>query len=228
MILAKYLYQYNEKVYVVESFGRYIPKLIKSKHSGIYFLLMKRMFIALNLSEKVRDCLVLVQDKLRREVGEKSVKWVERENLHVCLFFLEEVEDEKIAAIKNVLNVFNPPFQLSLSKLGFFPNKSKPRVVWVGLSGEIEGLVAYRKEVKEKLLKIGLFFDPRFSAHITLGRIRRKARGTTFSQEIINRIQELLEKEKISFTTNKVSLFEVKLSSEGPKYFPVFEVKLAA
>ena len=71
------------------------------------------------------------------------------------------------------------PLQLSLGELGFFGSTSRPRVVQMGVCGEVERLqelVAELCQCTEAAL--GLAPEKRaYHPHITLGRVKRVERG---------------------------------------------------
>lgn len=104
------------------------------------------------------------------------------------------------------------PFKIQLSEsIGFFPNISRPCVIWVGIN---EGSIAIKqlhKEIKEKT-NLGIT-DQHFSAHITLGRIRYLADNKLF----INNTKKILVKH-ISQTVMSIDLIESRLTPNGPVY----------
>src|SRR2546427_7738878 len=63
-----------------------------------------------------------------------DLKTVERENIHVTLKFLGNVDYPKLAQVKAALGeVKFTPFSLQVQGAGAFPNLSRMNVVWVGL-----------------------------------------------------------------------------------------------
>ena len=71
------------------------------------------------------------------------------------------------------------PFSLKIYNTGAFPNTKSPRVIWVGISGDVPDLINLQRKIENKLVPIGFKEEKkRFSAHVTLGRVREKSSST--------------------------------------------------
>ena len=94
-----------------------------------------RAFIAIALPGPVQQKLDEVAHSLKNE-RTQAVRWVTGKNIHLTLKFLGEVENKKIEAISQVIQVetlrFNS-FEISAGGIGTFPNLRRPRVIWVGV-----------------------------------------------------------------------------------------------
>jgi len=166
-------------------------------------------------------------EEVRREVEELGVvgKWVERENLHVTLRFIGEVEEEKVPQIARMLKgrlKGAPKVRLSYRGLGTFNRNGLPRVLWVGVEGE--GLKEVKRRVDQALMPFGLppEDEESYRPHITLLRIKKLRRRGKFSG-ILFRMREFDFGGKES---SKVCLIESKLTPEGPVYEVVEEFPL--
>ncbi|MBI5167092.1 MAG: RNA 2',3'-cyclic phosphodiesterase [candidate division NC10 bacterium] len=133
-----------------------------------------RSFIAVNLTEGLRQPLSQLQEVLRAPAAD--VSWVRPENLHLTLKFLGEVSAKRLDTVKVVLQGIArtmPPFILSLSGLGAFPNSRAPRVVWVGIQ---DGALELQRLQEGLETALGLRGFPRegrsYTPHLTLGRVR--------------------------------------------------------
>ncbi len=136
---------------------------------------MIRCFLAINLSSEIRQFIKASFAKWR-SVNCK-VKWVQPENSHITLKFLGNVETAKLAdinrGIEEVVKGFGK-FELSLSSPGVFPNPKRPRILWLGLDGEIKRLAELQNKIDTFLIDFG--FEPEkkgFVPHITVGRIKK-------------------------------------------------------
>ena len=77
-------------------------------------------------------------------------------------------------AMQQVVTTF-PIFEIAIENLGMYPNAKKPRVIWLGISGE-ENLISLHKKLDLALKEIGIQPERRpFSPHLTVGRVRRSA-----------------------------------------------------
>ncbi len=65
------------------------------------------------------------------------------------------------------------PFQLEFSDLGVFPDAKRPRVLWIGIGGEVEKLVVLQQRLEDALTPLGFARESRrFVPHLTLARLR--------------------------------------------------------
>ena len=134
-----------------------------------------RTFIAVDIGKAIRDRAVLLQESLARIAPE--VKWVERENLHVTLLFLGEVDDRAVPAVCRAISEVtqqHSAFPMSIEGVGCFPNMRRPRVLWIGVGAGTQELCALHDSLEPPLLDLGCYRreERRYTPHITLGRVR--------------------------------------------------------
>jgi len=183
-----------------------------------------RTFIALPLSKTMIDQLAAVQRTLRRTCPERAIRWVAPENIHLTLFFLGDILPERVPPVQQALSVvtrYVQPFTFTVQGAGAFPDLNRPRVVWLGLDEPTGRLVLLHQAINEAIEKVG--FQPearRFSPHLTLGRIQRKASrdearavGQAVAQASIGCLGEVRAEEIIFFRS--------VLKSSGAEYTPL-------
>ena len=135
---------------------------------------MIRSFIAIELPDEIRHALAEVQKHLRRDVA--GVRWVEPGSIHLTLKFLGDIPAEQIqpivaAAMGAVQD--EPPVSLGVSGLGAFPNPRRPRVIWVGIEGDVARLGRLQARLEEALEPLGFPREERaFRPHLTVGRVK--------------------------------------------------------
>lgn len=67
-----------------------------------------------------------------------------------------------------------PPFDLAVAGSGVFPGERRPRVLWVGLSGELEVLTGLAAGVRRAARRARIELDRKpFQPHMTVARVRR-------------------------------------------------------
>lgn len=125
-----------------------------------------RLFIAVELSDPMKDALGQMQDDMRRR-GVRG-NFTPRGNLHLTLAFIGDYPDPD-----TVLDVMETvqfsSFPLRLEGFGHFGD-----LWWAGLSGS-EALTAYVRRLRHALAGADIPFDrKRFTPHITL--VRRAVR----------------------------------------------------
>lgn len=132
-----------------------------------------RSFVAVEVPEQVRSRLGEVQDRLRARGY--PVRWVRPEGVHLTLKFLGSVDAGLLPEIQAVLADAAAgfvPFGLGIEGFGVFPSFGRPRVLWLGMAGDLQTLVLLQKAVDDGLKPLGFQPENRpFSPHVTLGRV---------------------------------------------------------
>ena len=144
------------------------------KYSNFDMTQTLRTFIAIKLPDAVTAAINEVQEGLRSH-GIK-LRWVKPENIHLTLKFLGDIEKDTIEKIKETIydsvNSLDP-VSLFAKGVGVFPGIKRPRVVWVGVAGEIESLIGLQKRLEEGLEHLGFEKETRpFKGHLTVGRVK--------------------------------------------------------
>ena len=102
------------------------------------------------------------------------LRWVGAQGLHVTLHFFGELPDASVAAVRRVLEdpaLQRLPIPARLGKVGQFPARGSPRVIWVGLEKGQEEMEAYWRLFEEKIAPLGFAPDERgFTPHVTIAR----------------------------------------------------------
>ena len=175
----------------------------------------KRLFLALLLPDEMISFLVSLAKRL-------PGRPLPSENLHLTLFFFDQVSSQEEGKIKEALSevaLEGKPLALSLAGLSFFPNFGRPRGIWVQVCGQDETrLLSFRQKLKEALLAKNIDFDQKlFLPHITLTRFSKK-------EKVLKKSFPKVSAKK--FTASSIGLFERRLSKEGSSYFWAREEKL--
>jgi len=134
-----------------------------------------RAFLAIELSAEVLNEISGIQSRLRKMIR-GDIRWVRPEGIHLTLKFLGNLASQDIAKIseavkKNIVGV-KPPV-LEVKGIGVFPNPAHPRVLWLGMEGDVGTLIALQKNIDRELQTCGFKKEEKpFHPHLTLGRIR--------------------------------------------------------
>lgn len=183
-----------------------------------------RMFIAMPVPEFVKLCARAVREELKPSGAD--IKWVEDNNYHLTLKFLGEVDEKEIRQLKLELEQAAQgikPFKLALSQLSAFPNLKRPRVLYLGLSGEIAQARELGQRIDEGLQSMGFRPDHKRRFHLTLGRFRSGRR----LPELWSSLDNLPLIDNRAFPVQEFYLMESRLSKKGPEYLSLNCIKLA-
>jgi 2'-5' RNA ligase len=184
-----------------------------------------RSFIAIELPENMIDAIQKVQERMR-PYG-LNVRWVRPQNVHLTLKFLgdiNEAEAEKVgrAIFESADGV--APLALAAKGVGTFPSIKRPRVIWIGVAGQLNELIGLQKRLDGKLEAIGFPAEKRaFKGHLTLGR----AKGNIGPKQLLEAMTELAGFETEPFVADKVALFKSELKPSGAVYTKLMEAFLA-
>lgn len=183
-----------------------------------------RVFLALNLPIRVIEEVRAEQDKLRgvAEEAGMEVAWIPPPNMHVTLKFLGQVPVESAVAIQDLLAPrleAHAPLSLNVSGTGAFPDRERPRVLWVGVSGD--GLDELAGSI-DTWLDEELGFDREkrpFHAHLTLGRVKNGGG--------VDLLEGLEEHPFGSCVAHEVVLYKSVLQRHGAEYTPLARFALS-
>lgn len=127
---------------------------------------MYRLFIAIDFPDEVKDDIANIC------FGVPGAKWVPKDQSHLTLRFIGEVDDFYYSRIVESLSgITASRFDLSMKGVGYFPPRNNPRVLWVGIEKN-EAVFQLRSAIEKELKEVGVAPEERkFSAHITVARL---------------------------------------------------------
>lgn len=175
-----------------------------------------RTFIAVELPEDITASIHGLQTDMRG-IGIQA-RWVPPANIHLTLKFLGDIEaglKEKIdLEIKNTVKNFSP-FKLKAKGIGVFPGIKRPRVIWAGISGQVDLLLDMQKKLILGLEHLGFPREKRsFKGHLTIGRFKDKIDP----KKILTAINEFGGFESREFTVRNLTFFKSDLKKTGAEY----------
>ncbi|HXG41345.1 MAG TPA: RNA 2',3'-cyclic phosphodiesterase [Dehalococcoidia bacterium] len=133
-----------------------------------------RLFVALELPPPVLEALASVQAALKAQ-GLEGLRWVRPQGIHLTLKFLGETPSSRLDELLRALEeaaAGTGPLRLSLAGLGTFAGRRGPRVLWVGLQGDLQRLAGLQRRVEENMSRLRFPREERpFSPHLTLARV---------------------------------------------------------
>ena len=187
-----------------------------------------RTFIALPLPAEWIALLEQVIDVLD-SAASGGVRWVRPSGIHLTLKFLGATDPALAPRILDGLleivgGAASPA--LSLSGLGTFPNRNNPRVIWAGVSGDMETLADLQQRVETLAVGLGWAAERRpFRPHLTIGRVRDRI-SQAERRRLAAAISNCTVPRLASWRPGAVRLYKSELTPRGAIYTNLGEVEI--
>jgi|FLOH01.1.fsa_nt_gi RNA 2',3'-cyclic 3'-phosphodiesterase len=171
----------------------------------------------MTLEPRVQQYLKDIQTKWNtHKLGKISL--VKPEHMHLSLAFLGEPDELLLNDVtypfNKLVNLFSP-INVSLSETGMFPHANDPKIIWMGINGELDKLYDFKKLVDGVLEKLEFETDKRkFQAHITLGRVKYLKQP---SHQLAHSVMET-DVFPLQFKLSELVWIESTLTQQGPVY----------
>ncbi|MCS7251917.1 MAG: RNA 2',3'-cyclic phosphodiesterase [Anaerolineae bacterium] len=188
-----------------------------------------RAFIAVEIPPELQKQLAQVQDRLRRELRDLPIRWVQPESIHLTLKFLGMIPashiDEIVAALRG-LALERGPFTFVVEGIGCFPDLQHPRVIWAGISDPTRALGVFQRLVESSMQKLGYPPEDRpYQPHLTLGRVGREA-APAHHRRIAEVIEQTTAERFGEVRAAEIVLMRSDLHPHGAVYTPIARVPL--
>ena len=183
-----------------------------------------RLFVAVDLGDEVVRTVDEQVQKLRRRAPD--AKWIDAHKMHVTLVFLGHTDEARAQEVGDAVRAAaagHEPLTISVESGGGFGTRKAPRVLWIGLAGEIDALGRLQQDVAQRMEALGFEMEKRpFKPHLTLARAR-ELRG---DPALARCVEELEGKSFGKARVTELILFESKLSPKGAQYTPLVKAPL--
>jgi RNA 2',3'-cyclic 3'-phosphodiesterase len=145
---------------------------------------------------------------------------------HLTLAFLGDVGVERTSELVSAMaEAALPvePFELVLEGGGAFPDRTRPRVVWIGVGEGRPSLERLHAGLADALSRRGFEVDRRpFAPHVTVMRLRSDR-----DRPVASTLLGALEGRRLGTTTvRELTLFESRLRSTGAEHVALARVPL--
>jgi len=189
-----------------------------------------RTFVAVELPEDALAVVGSAQRALASRLPSRHPRWTRPEGIHLTLRFLGDTPADAVPEIARRLGDALsgvPGFSLSLAALGVFPSAQAPRVVWIGLSGDLACLQEARRRVEGAISPLGYPTERRpFLPHLTLARVADFT-SPTERREIGAAVQAAAPLPHVQFKVGEVCLIRSELGPGGARYSRLAAIRLA-
>jgi 2'-5' RNA ligase len=170
-----------------------------------------RLFVGMAVSDAVKDALERLTLRLRTR--DDGLRWSTRDQWHVTLVFLGEVDDAARARlVQELATVRQPPLTLQIDQLGVFPSAG----ILHAAVDVTPPLLRLYEAVAAAVHRCGLQVEDRpYRAHITLARSRNRDGRRT-----IERLRRSAEQQRLHerWEATEFILYRSQLSPGGSRY----------
>jgi 2'-5' RNA ligase len=178
-----------------------------------------RLFVAVELSDEMRQAASATIDDLQHRLGRRLVaRWLPPDNLHITVRFIGEVSETTAPDLLRALTapISLPPFEVRFGACGAFPHGGPPRVIWIGLANGVPSFATINGEMNRRLERFGFEAEQRqYSAHLTIARVKELARGSASD------VRRILRETPIPdghCRVDHATIFRSRLSPKGARY----------
>jgi len=168
---------------------------------------MPRLFTGIEIPSGIAEALNMLRG------GLPGARWIERENYHITLRFLGDIDDRAANNAASVLaDIRKPAFNLHFDRLASFGGR-KPRSVYAQVAAE-SALAELQDEHERLMRRIGLEPETRkFTPHVTLARLR-----STSSIDVADYLSARGFFRTAPFPVTRFVLFSSRASTGGGPY----------
>ena len=181
-----------------------------------------RTFISIDiLNPNIKQKVLEFQEKFS---SINTVKFIDPDQLHFTIKFLGEIDSSLTHDIVlRLKRIKFRKFTVKLSCLGSFPNDQHISIIWAGVdTNSVNILQLLSTKINEQLSDLFPFDTRKFTAHVTLARVKSKQ----FNSEIVNLIHENSQLFFGQSIVNNFSFKSSELTPHGPVYSNLYNFNL--
>ncbi len=186
-----------------------------------------RAFIAIELPHPIQEKLGEIIKELQQR-SPKAVRWVPPKNIHLTLKFLGNVSPTNLNNLTRAIKseaLRHRRMEFCVAGFGAFPNKMRPRVIWVGVAAPPE-LLELQRGIDRETERLGYPSEERdFSPHLTLGRVSQHATPLEVRQ-VADAMAGVTVGELGVVAVRELVLFRSELQTGGAVYSPIITAPL--
>ena len=187
-----------------------------------------RLFVSLPVPANVRKAINEFARALDMQIPAEAVRWTPTEQIHLTLKFLGKVDSTAVPEVEEALKAATrgaAGFELQMADLGAFPSHRDPRVIWIGLAGDLDALLWLQTRVSDALGQWCEKEESRtFKPHLTVGRVRDPQSGN--QKKIAAALKSAHAPDAQPWRAEHVSLMRSQLSPHGARHTAIGEFPL--
>ena len=174
-----------------------------------------RTFLAIPVPRDVSSKKNMLYSTLENVDGD--INWVKNAQLHLTMKFLGYTPESAINDVIDHIEKITPnmnPFDLKIEETGCFPVPTRPRILWLGLKGNLDLLKSMVESIENVLEPLGFPKESRdILPHITLARIKYPQKHTPNVDPFLKSSYD-----PIDFPVDRMQFFSSELLPTGAVY----------
>ena len=175
-----------------------------------------RSFLAIELSQALKDEASSFVEHFQKD--NSGFRFIPSQNWHLTLRFLGQVKTDKLEVLQNRLPEALKgiqPFLISLEGFGTFGSGKAPRILWIGIGGDLAELSTLKMKLDQMLQKMHFKIEKRsYHPHITVAR----AKEGISNQPLL---PVAVFKSQVTDRIDNVTLFRSDLLPGGAQHCPL-------
>lgn len=187
---------------------------------------MRRIFIAIEISEEAWRAADGHIDTLRLEYPYLRVGWERPEKLHLTIKFLGDIDEGQLVSLNEAVRRTASRVATAALRIGgrgIFPPGNRARVLWLGvedIGGEFRRMYA---TLETECERHGFNTETRdFKPHLTIARLREPQQS---AQLVQTHLQTYFE--PVEFEVREIVIYESRLQPTGSIYSLVERYRLS-
>jgi len=136
-----------------------------------------RSFLAIEIPKTLKNEASVLMKRLERE--HPDFRFLPPELWHLTLHFFGDLTGAQLLELEVPLAEVAesvPAFSIQWGYLGAFPNVRHPRILWLGIAGDIAELNRLKSKLDQVLVALKFPVEPGpFVPHVTVARVRKEA-----------------------------------------------------
>lgn len=175
-----------------------------------------RMFIAIPLPDEVKSWIKLQMMQL--DANRQFKRLTDERDYHITIQFLGDAAASRVSEITKGMHTAvtsQSEFGLQASTWHTFGREDRPRVLWMDVAGEREGLHSLQQQVGMEMSKLGFLPESRaYHPHITTA---RQYQGEAVFD--LSSLREQISGERPSWKVERLVLYRTRLG-----HTPMYEI----
>lgn len=190
---------------------------------------LNRCSIVIRIPAALQADLAELQLQIRRRAGADLVRWTSSNELALTLFSLGEIGVGQMAQVASTLGSIVPAHRaldLHLEGLGGSPNNLQPRLLWIGISGDVVGLAQLQRAIESAVSPLVPYQELReFQAHVPIGRLKQESES---NRSALGRAVRMAQIGSVgALPIREVELIRMAATSAGPTIVTVQSFQLS-